>query len=176
MINKYKYTKDIIEEYQKAWWNNEYRVGNISMAVTSIAALFLLINGIKTGEGNIFSKFLIILPVLYFPAFFIKKNKFLKKELKTYSKTYRNKQPEIEIKIEDKIQISLNNEKIEVTYDKIKKYIETKNLIIIKMKDNTTISLKKDSFIDATAEECKELLKEKLKRKNKRKIRKERYV
>ena len=88
-----------------------------------------------------------------------------------YEKLYKNQNNKIEIKMDKNIIIKSNGNETEVEYDKVKKIIETKNLIVIILKGDMTISLKKDSFVDSTPEECKKFLEEKkkLKRNIKRK-------
>lgn len=169
MINRYNYTKDIIREYQNAWWKNEFKIGNISMIATFIIAILLLIQRIQKGTVNIYAIFLVVMPILYFIMLPIKKNKAVKTEINRYNETYKNIDNIIEIKLNkknDKIELKTAGGKTQVTYDKIKKYIETKNLIILLLKGDMTISLKKDAFVDGSEEECKNLLKEKIKFKN----------
>ena len=167
MINRYKYTKDIIEEYQNAWWSNEFRIGNISMIITTFIAIGLLLQAIQRNTINFYTIFLLIMPLLYFIMFPIRKKKSIKIEMDKYSKTYENTDNTIEIKVlNEKIEINTAGGKTELTYDKIKKYIETKNLIILLLKGDMTVALKKDSFVNGTEEECKNFLKEKVKFKN----------
>ena len=164
--NKYKYTKEIIKEYQNAWWNSEFRVGNISMVVTTFIAIGLLVQAIHNKSIGVYTVLLLLMPVLYFIMFPIRKKKAIKVEMDKYSRMYENTDNTIKIALDDKIQIKTAGGKTEVTYDRIKKYIETKNLIILLLKGDMTISLKKDSFTKGTEEECKKLLKEKIKFKN----------
>lgn len=164
MVNKYNYTEDIIKEYQNAWWRNEFKIGNVSMVATFIIAITMLVLKFNNGSISILSSLLIALPILYFISYPIKKNKAIKMETEKYQKSYNRKNNKIEIKLENNnIIINSNGNKTEVEYVKVKKIIETKNLIVILLKGDMTISLKKDSFIDGTSDECKRFLKEKMK-------------
>lgn len=165
MVNKYTNTKEIVKEYQKAWWNNRYRKEIIVMIIVLLLGIFMLANQIAQKNIRIMSLVaFIVLPIMYFAIYFYKKQKAFKLEAKRFEKTYKDvKNREIKIRFDDVIKVTTNKNTTEVSYEKIKKYIETKNLIVLLVEGDMTIALKKDAFINGTEEECKKVLDGKLK-------------
>lgn len=165
MVNKYTNTKEIVKEYQKAWWSNRYKKEIIVMCIVLFIGLVILISQITKKDIKIMSLIaFIVLPVMYFTMYFYKKKIAFKIEEERFEKAYKDvKNKEIKIIIDDIIKVSTNKNTSEVSYNKIKKYIETKNLIVLLLEGDMTIAIKKDSFLNGTEEECKKLLDEKLK-------------
>ena len=165
MVNKYTNTKEIVKEYQKAWWNNRYRKEIIVMLVVLLIGLFTLTTQVIKKDIRIMSLIaFIVLPIMYFGMYFYKKQIAFKKEEERFEQMYKNvKNREIKIRFDDVIKVTTNKNTTEVSYNKIKKYIETKNLIVLLVEGDMTIALKKDSFANGTEEECKKVLDDKLK-------------
>lgn len=165
MVNKYINTKEIVKEYQKAWWNNRYKKEIIVMIIVLLIGIIMLATQITQKNIRITSLMAFIaLPILYFVMYFYKKQKAFKLETKRFEKTYKDvKNREIKIRFDDVVKVTTNKNETQVSYDKIKKYIETKNLIVLLVEGDMTIALKKDSFVNGTKEECKKVLDEKLK-------------
>lgn len=166
MVNKYINTKEIVKEYQKAWWNDRYRKEIIIMIIVLLTGIFMLMTQIIQKNMKIMSLLaFIILPIMYFAMYFYKKQRAFKIEEKSFDKTYKDvKNREIKIRFDDVIKVTTNRNASEISYDKIKKYIETKNLIVLLVEGDMTIALKKDSFINGTEQECKKILDSKLKK------------
>ena len=165
MVNKYTNTKEIVKEYQKAWWNNRYKKEIMVMLVVLLIGIFTLITQITEKNIRVMSlAAFIVLPTMYFGMYFYKKQKAFKLEIKRFEEIYKDvKNREIKIRFDNVIKVTTNKNISEVSYDKIKKYIETKNLIVILLEGDMTIALKKDSFINGTEEEFKKVLDEKIK-------------
>ena len=165
MVNKYTNTKEIVKEYQKAWWSNRYRKEIIVMLVILLIGIFMLVTQIAQNNIRIMSLLaFIVLPTMYFGMYSYKKQKAFKMEAKRFEETYKDvKNREIKIRFDDVIKVTTNKNETQISYDKIKKYIETKNLIVLLLEGDMTIALKKDSFVNGTKEECKKVLDEKLK-------------
>jgi len=165
MVNKYTNTKEIVKEYQKAWWSNRYRKEIIVMFVVFLIGIFMLVTQIAQKNVKFISLLAFIgLPIMYFVMYFYKKQNAFKLEAKRFKETYKDaKSREMKIRFDDVIKVTTNKNKTKVSYNKIKKYIETKNLIVLLLEGDMTIALKKDSFVNGTEEECKKVLDEKLK-------------
>lgn len=164
IINKYVQTKDLVKEYQNAWWKNYFKKGIIVMSIILLVSIILFIQCyIKYNLINVGFIALIAICVLYFILLYLKKEKAIKMELKRYNALFNNQDKEIKIKLQKSIEIEIDKNKREIFYDKVKNYIETKNLIILLVEGNMTISLKKDAFTKGSYEECKELLNNEIK-------------
>ena len=165
MVNKYTNTKEIVKEYQKAWWNNRYKKEIIVMLVVLLIGIFMLITQITQKNVKIMNLIAFtILPIMYFAMYFYKKKKAFKLEQERFKKIYKDvKNREIKIRFDDVIKVTTNKSTTEVSYDKVKKYIDTKNLIVLLLEGDMTIALKKDSFVNGTEEDCKKILDDKLK-------------
>ena len=67
------------------------------------------------------------------------------------------------IELHEEIKCSLDNEnKRNISYDKVKGFIETDNLIVLLFDGNLLLPLKKDSFTVGNYEECKKFLLKKI--------------
>ena len=165
MVNQYINTKEIVKEYQKAWWSNRYKKEIIIMHIVLLIGLFMLITQIVKKDIKIMSLVAFIaLPAMYFAMYFYKKKRAFKIEEERFEKAYKDvKNREIKIRFDNVIKVTTNKNTSEVSYNRIKKYIETKNLIVLLLDGDMTIALQKDSFINGTEEECKKILDEKLK-------------
>lgn len=170
MVNKYINTKQIVREYQTAWWNDRYRKEIIVMIIVLLLGMFMLMTQIIQKNVKIMSLLLFtVLPIMYFGMYFYKRKIAFKTEQQRFNRMYKDvKNREIKIRFDDLIKVTTNKNTTEISYDKIKKYIETKNLIVLLLEGDMTIALKKDSFINGTEEECKKILDRKLKRSKKR--------
>lgn len=165
MVNKYTNTKEIVKEYQKAWWTNRYKKEIVVMVIVLSIGIFMLVTQIMQKNVRFMSLVAFIaLPIMYFGMYFYKKQKAFRMEAKRFEETYKDvKNREIKIRFDDVIKVTTNKNETQVSYDKIKKYIETKNLIVLLLEGDMTIALKKDSFVNGTEEECKKVLDEKIK-------------
>lgn len=165
MVNKYTNTKEIVKEYQKAWWSNRYKKEIIVMCVVLLIGIYMLTTQIAQRNVKFMSLLAFIaLPTMYFAMYFYKKQKAFKTETKRFQEMYKDvKNREIKIRFDDVIKVTTNKNTVEVSYDKVKKYIYTKNLIVLLVEGDMTIALKRDSFVNGTEEECKKVLDEKLK-------------
>lgn len=164
MVNKYTNTKEIVKEYQKAWWNNRYKKEIIVMCGVLIIGIIMLVTQVMQKNVRIMSLVaFIVLPIMYFGMYFYKKKRAFKIEQERFDKVYKNvKNREIKIRFDDIIKVTTNKKTTEVAYEKVKRYIDTKNLIILLVEGDMTIALKKDSFINGTEEEFKNMLDSKL--------------
>ena len=165
MVNKYTNTKEIVQEYQKAWWSNRYKKEIIIMIIALVIGIIMLVTQLIQDNLRIMSLLaFIVLPIMYFPMYFYKKKIAFKLEQERFDKIYKDsKNAEIKVRFDDVIKVTTNKNTIEVPYEKIKKYIETKNLIVLLLEGDMTIALKKDSFVNGTEEEFKNMLDSKLK-------------
>ena len=148
MVNKYINTKAIVKEYQKAWWNNRYKKEIIVMIIVLLIGIFMLVTQIVEKNIKIMNLLaFIVLPILYFGMYFYKKQRAFKLEEKRFQERYKEtNNREIKIRFDDVIKVTTNKNTIDVSYEKIKKYVETKNLIVLLIEGDMTITLKKDSF------------------------------
>ena len=124
MVNKYTNTKEIVKEYQKAWWSNRYKKEIIVMLIVLLIGIFMLVTQIAQKNVKIMSLVaFIVLPVMYFGMYLYKKQKAFKLEAKRFEKTYEDvKNKEIRIRFDDIIKVTTNKNSSEISYDKIKKY------------------------------------------------------
>lgn len=164
MVNKYINTKGIVKEYQTAWWSNRYRKEIIVMIIVLLIGMFMIATQMMQKDVKVMGLVAFtILPIMYFAMYFYKKKKAFKLEEERFNKAYKDvKNREIKIRFDDVIKVTTNKNTTEVAYEKVKKYIDTKNLIVLLLEGDMTIALKKDSFINGTEEECKKILDSKL--------------
>lgn len=165
MVNKYTNTKEIVKEYQKAWWDYRYKKEIIIMFIVLIIGIIMLVAQLLENRFKLMSVLsFIILPIMYFGMYLYKKKRAFKMEKERFNEIYKDvKNKEVTIRFDNVIKVTTNKNTTEVSYDKIKKYVDTKNLIVLLLKEDTTIALKKDSFVNGTEKECKKILDEKIK-------------
>ena len=99
---------------------------------------------------------------------YLKRKQATKLEIKRYNVLYGSiKNGSIKktmvIELDEEIKCSLDNEnKRNISYDKVKGFIETDNLIVLLFDGNLLLPLKKDSFTVGNYEECKKFLLKKI--------------
>ena len=163
MKNEYKYTKEIIEEYEKAWWNNYLKQFKIYAFVLLILGIIILIYGIFNHINITFGIALIVFSFTLIILLYLKRKQAINLEIKRYNVLHGSKEKTMVVELDDTIKCSLDNEsKSDISYDKVKGIIESDNLIILLLDGNMIIALKKDSFTVGSYEECKKFLLTKL--------------
>lgn len=163
MKNEYKYTKEIIEEYEKAWWNNYFKQFKIYAFVLLILGIIILIYGIFNHINITFGIALIVFSFTLIILLYLKRKQAINLEIKRYNVLHGSKEKTMVVELDDTIKCSLDNEsKSDISYDKVKGIIESDNLIILLLDGNMIIALKKDSFTVGSYEECKKFLLKKL--------------
>ena len=163
MKNEYVYTKEIIEEYEKAWWNNYFKQFKIYALVLLILGVIILIYGIFNHINSGFGIALIVLSFTLIILLYLKRKQAINLEIKRYNVLHGNKKKTLVIELDETIKCSLDNEnKRNISYDKVKKIVETDNLIVLLLDGNMVIALKKDSFTVGNYEECKKFLLKKI--------------
>lgn len=168
MKNEYVYTKEIIEEYEKAWWNNHFKKLKICVLLSIILGIIILIYGIFNHMISSLGIALIVFPFTLIILLYLKRKQATKLEIKRYNVLYGSiKNGSIKktmvIELDEEIKCSLDNEnKRNISYDKVKGFIETDNLIVLLFDGNLLLPLKKDSFTVGNYEECKKFLLKKI--------------
>ena len=163
MKNEYVYTKEIIEEYEKAWQNNYLKQFKIYTLVSLILGIIILIYGIFNHISISFGISLIVFSFTLIIVLYLKRKQAINLEIKRYNVLHGNKKKTLVIELDETIKSSLDNEnKCNISYDKVKGIIETDNLIVLLLDGNMLIPLKKDSFTVGNYEECKKFLLKKI--------------
>lgn len=163
MKNEYVYTKEIIEEYEKAWWKNHFKKLKICVLVSLILGIIILIYGIFNHMISSFGIALIVFSFTLIIVLYLKRKQAINLETKRYNVLYGSKKKTMVIELDEAIKCSLDNEnKRNISYDKFKGIIETDNLIVLLFDGNLLLPLKKDSFTVGNYEECKKFLLKKI--------------
>ncbi len=154
MVNKYLYTDEIIRETMKK---------SINKLVIVLDVIAMLICIYCTYKGVLLdSTFLIVEGV--FLLFFVicinayKIKKAIDIQIERIRVQYGEEPQEITIELKDNIKMYIKDSKKEIAFNDVISYKETDNLLIILLKGKMTIPLKKDSFVEGSMKECKELL------------------
>lgn len=154
MVNRYLYTAEIIRETMKKSINK-------SAIILDIIGVFICIYCIYKGV-LLNSTFLIVEGViLLFLVIGINAYKIKKAidiQIERVRVQYGEEPQEITIELKDNIQMYIKDSKKEISFNDVISYKETDNLLIILLKGKMTIPLKKDSFLEGSMKECKELL------------------
>ncbi len=157
-INEYEYNIDVIKENINSWWNIKFKKNIIILLLLFIVVAILYF--ISKNIIFLISIFLIIIPIIFF---IIKRNNAIKIELNVIKQKYNRDSFKIGIEIDKDIVLKTPRGEKSFELDIIESFYETKNLIVLNVKNNTTIALKKDSFIRGTSKDFLSFL-EKLKK------------
>lgn len=154
-INEFDYSKNIIPEYMKKWWNEKLKVSYI---LTSGLAVYLLIMLIL--HKNIIFLVLEILPVLLIVLITVKISKAIRTEKARFEVNYKGSIPLLHIEIGEDIYYRTDGKESHFAFSDMEKVLETKNLIIICFRGDLTLPLSKKGFLRGNAGECLAYLRE----------------
>lgn len=78
----------------------------------------------------------------------------IKLEIKRNRIKYGDEPQYMNIEFKDEIIISAKENTMSIPYDKVLKYNQTYEFIIVRIKAKMVVILKKDSFVEGTCDEC----------------------
>lgn len=156
-VNEYRYTEDVVEEGVGAWWKWKFKTlsyGILGLMVL-LAVLFLLSRNASFLE-------LELIGIIFLAMFQLKKYLGVNNEKKRLHVLYPEEVPLFHVEIVgEEIKIRSKDTARSVTMDAVEGIAETKSLIVLFIKGLMTVSMRKDGFLEGTAEECLAYLKEK---------------
>ena len=160
-VNEYRYTEDVIEEGVGSWWKWKFKkltYGVLALMVL-LAVLFLLSRNVSYLEFE-------IVGIIFLVMFQIKKYAGVKNEKKRMHVLHPEEPPLFHVEIVgEEIMIRSKDACRSVSIDTVEGIAETKSLIVLFIQGLMTVTMRKDGFLEGTAEECLSYLKEKTGRK-----------
>lgn len=154
IVNEFTFTKELIKEYVLHHWKKFLIVRCCIVALIVVFYLYALI-ALKWKSA------LIVLALgLMFPVFcYIRIRRDYLNVLERNRIKFGDETPVHTVEINENIVVKVKEENICISPDNIKKYTQTKHLLIIYIKGSMAVVLKKDSFLQGSAEECIALIK-----------------
>lgn len=165
MKNQYVVTKELIKSWYKGYL---FRGANIFRFIFScllgICGLLMLLICMFSG-GYWLYWFLAVLYLSFFVyMLFFSRYVVSSRQYKFFSKTYGVKEWTRTAEFtDDEIILTDHNSVYKFRYENIRKIKDNKDQVIIRFNHNLGVRLYKDSFIEGTWEECKELINSKTK-------------
>ncbi len=162
-VNEYEYTPEVIEEALGTWAKESG-----SSQRTTRSAVFLMILAVVL---MIFTKSLYYIVVVIVAALcllYLNKNqgrKLIKAEQRHIKENFGDEPPVFTITLGDDIHTKTKLGEQHIPYSRLENVVQTEHLIVLLFKQNMTIALHKDGFVQGNADDCMELL---LTRKSKR--------
>lgn len=153
MVNRYLLTDEIIKKYLKEVWK-KYIVLNL---IVDIIYIFLIFYCYLYFNNNSFLIYILFGFLMMYIVFW-KRNRAIKTEIERMRIRYGEEPPYMTVELREEIIIAANENSMSIPYDKVIKYIQTEELVLIKIKGKMYAILKKDSFVEGTYEECIALL------------------
>ena len=148
-ISEFQDTEDCIPEYLKRWWSEKLMISYILTALIFLYFLIMLII-----RRNFVYLFLEILPVLLLLLIRIKVVRAVKVERERYQVNYGNSVPLMHIEIGRDILYRIEDKEKHLSLSDIKKVLETPNMIVICLRGNLILPVKKTGFIREDADHC----------------------
>ena len=148
-ISEFQYTEDCISEYLKRWWSEKLMISYILTALIFLYFLIMLII-----RRNFVYLFLEILPVLLLLLIRIKVVRAVKVERERYQVNYGNSVPLMHIEIGRDILYRIEDKEKHLSLSDIKKVLETPNMIVICLRGNLILPVKKTGFMKEDADHC----------------------
>ncbi len=148
-VNVYVHTPSVSEEVRKVWWNMKFRIFYILLAVLSgviVAAVILL-------SQPLYLLYLSF-PVLELILLANRRKKIFRMEADREKEKYKDGTPTVRVEIGKDISVCTVHGIDHVPFSEIAHITETGSLIVILSKKDVVITLKKDGFLQGTAEEC----------------------
>lgn len=152
-VNEYKLTEDILCETMSTWFDRKHKKEKyILYCLGVIMGVFSVIS------QDIAFIVLTVLVVVAIVMLFINRRQGLQLEKERAKAFCESSSPIMKIELDDKICVSTATGSKDVAYSMVKHIVESKNLIVLILRDEMTIALKKDSFIQGDADACIEYL------------------
>ncbi|MBQ8597093.1 MAG: YcxB family protein [Lachnospiraceae bacterium] len=149
IINKFKFTKELVKEHVLYYWM-KYVIGIGGIAVILFAYyLYLFLVSERQPELIVFVCVLLIPVVLC-----VRINKDIKNILERNRVQYGDEAPVYTVEMDEEIVVTVNEISMHISPDNIKKYVQTKNLLVLYINGSMAVVLKKDSFVQGSVEEC----------------------
>ena len=158
-VNEYEYNEAVIKESMQAWWGNQFKRCWIEMPIILIGmivcflltrnALFLLLG------------FMAALVLLFSVT---NQKKAVKIEKERMEVTHKGVVPTLQITVAEDIHMVSPQMERHLDFTSVEKILETKNLVVLLLKGNMTITLCKTGFTEGTWENCLTYLKNMIKR------------
>lgn len=157
--NEITLTKDIVKEYQTAFWIKRKGAGlyMIFLAVIFIVGIITAITGILDNKMNYYTYLFIGVPVFCILIITLRIHNDIRTE---YQRLYELNHGEYQVLVyEISDQIIKYNPSTKgsstINFSQIVKVFDTKNLIILLMRGNMIIPIKKDGFTLGSYDDCK---------------------
>lgn len=148
-VSEFQYTEECIPEYLKRWWRENLIVSHILTALVFLYFSLMLII-----RRNLVYLFLELLPVLLLLLIRFKVSRAIKVEKERYQVNYRNTVPLMHIEIGQDILYRIEDKEKHLSLSDIKKVLETPDMIVICLRGNLILPVKKTGFIQGDAEHC----------------------
>ena len=148
-VSEFQYTEECIPEYLKRWWRENLIVSYILTALVFLYFFLMLII-----RRNLVYLFLELLPVLLLLLIRVKVSRAIKIEKERYQVNYRNTVPLMHIEIGQDILYRIEDKEKHLSLSDIKKVLETPDMIVICLRGNLILPVKKTGFIQGDVEHC----------------------
>ena len=148
-VSEFQYTEECILEYLKRWWRENLIVSYILTALVFLYFFLMLII-----RRNLVYLFLELLPILLLLLIRVKVSRAIKIEKERYQVNYRNTVPLMHIEIGQDILYRIEDKEKHLSLSDIKKVLETPDMIVICLRGNLILPVKKTGFIQGDAEHC----------------------
>lgn len=151
--NKFTITKDIIREYQMAFWfhRKQIKVLGAILSIIIVASIFLMKYFILFDIGLI----LFAASLLY-----VRIRNEINLEYQRYQTIYKNHEITAHYRFDKAITIinDINGKENETALSTIVKLIESKHMYILLLKANIIVPIKKDAFMKGNEKDFKEFI------------------
>lgn len=148
IVNKYRFSKELIREHVLGYWR-------IHAILYSGIALAFFLYYLRLFMGGYRSALWIMLLVLLMPVMLVFR---LRRDIKVITERnllrYGKEDPECTIEIGEDILYSVEEVSLRIVAKDVKKCVQTKNLIVFRLAGSMAVILKKDSFVQGSAEDC----------------------
>lgn len=158
MTDTFKMNDKILTESYNAFWLYKYTNAFLTMSIVFAVMLIMIIADTKKIE---FYSFGLILPILFGITMFFRKKRSVKSIARSFTHKYKGRTPLVHIRFEDNIVQDIEGELTSIPYKDVTKIIDSRNLIILVLKEKMFCILSKNGFKDGNYKKCIELIKEK---------------
>lgn len=167
-VNEYRNTDEIIAECVAAQVRRRSVVLYIAIGCYILWTLYMIAMDIYFGAFSIYTVFsyyklmTIMLTVLLIWLCIRRKNRAVRIQQERIRVFYKDTIPVYRIEIGEDIHMTTLGSEKNISFSDVMKLIETKNLMILMVRGNLSVTLDKNGFKQGDAERCKEYLKEKI--------------
>ena len=155
-VNEYKYTDETIAEVTRRWWKWWLKVPMVLAVVFGVLGVLLLaMHDIRNG------RLILLVDIIMVVVLQVRARQAVKTEQARGNVFKKDGPVDAHIEIGEEISMEICGTPKKIDIAKLERILESENYYLLCIKGHMLMPLKKDSFVEGTAEDCMKYLRQK---------------